>query len=649
MFPHLFTPLTLNKIEIRNRIVSTAHNTGLNDGLKIGDRLRAYYDARARGGVGLMIMGSTSVHPSSNSRLRMAFANWTDEVIAEYAQLAKLVESGGARIFAQLNHAGAGAGLREGVGYLVAPSAIRSELSPEMPHALEPEQIAELVEAFADAAVRVRAGNMHGIEIHGGHGNLIQQFLSPLTNQRCDEFGGSLANRMRFGLDVARAVRRAVGADFVVGLRISAKEDHEGGLTLEDTQEMVPAFVAAGALDYVNVTSGSDLTSWSLANHYASMYVRGQFLRPLASTIKKTVDVPVLMAGRITDPRDAEDVLVAGDADLVGMTRALIADRNLPAKAKSGAVDTIRYCVGANDGCLGRLFRGLPITCIQDPTSGRELQLEKLEPAEQPRHVLVIGGGVGGMEAAKIAALRGHRVTLIERQYELGGQINLARRAPGREEIGAIVDNLARDISRLAIDIRLGQEASLALVQGLAPDIVVFATGSESHVPDFEESEYRLVSARAAIEGDMVGESAIVFDTVGDHVGMTTADLLANQKRILTFVTPNRVPGHRIDIMTGQLLYKRLLDSGVIFHVESEISRFTDDGIEIRHVLSGHTTLLLDVATVVAACGGRANDSLYHELRAEMPQMKAVLVGDALSPRHVEQAIYEGHMAARQA
>ena len=558
MFPHLFSPLTINNLTIRNRLVSTGHNTGLNDGLKIGDRLRAYYDARARGGVGLMIMGSTSIHPSSTSRLRQAFANWSDDVIGEYASLSRLVESRGAHIFAQLNHAGAGAGVQEG-GYLVAPSAIRSELSQETPHALEPEEIEELIAAFARAAVRVRAGGMHGIEIHGGHGNLIQQFLSPLTNYRVDAFGGALENRMRFGLEVSRAVRRAVGPDFVVGLRISVTEDHPGGLTIDDSRIIVPAFVAAGALDYVNVTSGSDLTLWSLANHYASMYVRGQFLRPLAREIRRSVTVPVLLCGRITDPRDAEDALAANDADMVGMTRALIADRDLPAKAKAGAMDTIRYCVGANDGCLGRLFRGLSITCIQDPTSGRENELEAIEPAPDPRHVLVIGGGVAGLEAATVAALRGHRVSLLERDHELGGQIRLARLAPGREEIGAVVDHLLRDLARLPVTVRTGVEASATLVQELSPDVVIVATGSRSYMPDFKDSDDRLVSARGAIEGDMMGGTVVLFDTIGDHVGMTTADLLVGQKRTVFFVTPHRVPGHRIDLMTGQLLYKRLL------------------------------------------------------------------------------------------
>lgn len=647
MFQHLFAPLRLNSVTVRNRIVSTAHNTGLNDGLRIGDRLLAYYEARARGGAGLMIMGSTSVHPSSSSRLRPAFANWDDAVIPEYARLSAVVASHGSAIFAQLNHAGAGAGTPGGVGHLVAPSAIESELSPDMPHELRTEEIAELVDSFATAARRVRAGGMHGLEIHGGHGNLIQQFLSPLTNTRDDEYGGSRDNRMRFALEVIRAVRRAVDDDFAVGLRICAEEDDEGGLHLAEMRGIVPELVAAGSLDYVNVTTGSDLTSLSLARHYASMYVRGQFMRPVARAIKDVVAVPVILTGRITDPRDAEAVLAAGDADLVGMTRALIADRDLPTKAARGELDSIRYCVGANDGCLGRLFRGLSITCIQDPTSGRESELPELSPAGTARHVVVVGGGVAGMEAARTAALRGHRVTLLEKGHELGGQVQLARRAPGREEFGAVADTLRRALDRLGLDIRYGVEADVDTVAALAPDAVVVATGSVAHVPRFENSEDRLVSARGALDGDIVGDFAVVFDTKGDHVGMTTADWLASRGHRVAIVTTKPVLGPKLDPMTRRHLYGRLLDRGVTVLPEHEVIRFTDDGIRIRHLVSGREQILLDAVTVVAACGGRADEAVYKALRRALPRVAVHLVGDALAPRLVEQAIYEGQMAAR--
>ncbi len=312
-----------------------------------------------------------------------------------------------------------------------------------------------------------------------------------------------------------------------------------------------------------------------------------------------------------------------------------------------GELDHIRYCVGANDGCLGRLFRGLSITCIQDPTSGRESELSELRPAAKTLNVVVVGGGVAGMEAARVATLRGHRVILLEKDYELGGQVQLARRAPGRGEFGAVADNLQRALDRLEIDVQYGVEADADVVAALAPDVVVVATGSTAHIPHFEESEYRLVSARGALDGDAVGDSAVVFDTKGDHVGMTTADWLVERGHKVAIVTTKRFLGPKLDPMTGRHLYERLLNRGVTVFPEHEVLRLIDDGVRIRHLVSKCEQTLFDAVTVVAACGGRANDNLYKALRKRIPGIPVHLVGDALAPRLVEQAIYEGQMAAR--
>ena len=644
----LFSPLRIGGITLRNRIVSTAHSTGLSEGVKIGERVIAYYTARARGGVGLIITGSTSVHPTSTSKLMPALANWDDTIIEPYRRLAAAVHPYGTRIFAQLNHAGALSGGGDKLNRIVAPSAIDSELGNETPHELAIEEIAEIVAAFAAAAVRARDGGLDGVELHGGHGNLIQQFLSPLTNRRRDDYGGSPEKRRRFALEVARAVRAAAGPDFVVGLRLSAEEDHPGGLTLADAREIAPAVVEAGRLDYVNVTSGSDLTAWSQVHHYAPMYLSSGHMRRLARGIRQVVSVPVICVGRVVDPRDAEAILEAGDADLVGMTRALIADRDLPEKARRGDLDGIRYCVGINDGCLGRLYRGAHITCVQDPRSGRELDLDTLPPAMVSRGVVVVGGGVAGLEAARVAALRGHRVTLLERRSELGGQIQLARRAPGRAELGAIVDHLVREVGRHDVKTVCGEEATADSVLALKPGSVVIATGSEAHMPELEGGEGRYVSARDALDGAMVGDPVVVFDTKGDMVGLATADWLAERRHRVTVVTSRRYPGQQIELMSGRLLYQRLLDRNVTFIVESEVVRLTEDGVAIRHRYTGRETILPEIATVVAACGGKANDGLYRALRRRAPTLDLRLIGDAAAPRQIERAIYEGHMAARE-
>lgn len=645
----LFSPLRVGGVELRNRIVSTAHSTGLTDGTALGEALIAYYAARARGGVGLIVTGSTSVHPTSSSRLRPALANWDDSIVAPYRRLASAVHTHGACIFAQLNHAGAlsGAGGLPG-GRPLAPSVVDLEKADAPPRALLEAEIAEIVAAFAAAAARAREGGLDGIELHGGHGNLIQQFLSPHTNRREDTYGGPLDNRLRFAREVAVAVRAAVGPDFTVGLRLSAQEDYSDGLFLPETTAIAARLVEAAALDYVNVTSGSDTSSASLPRHYAPMYLRAGHMRHLARAIREAVAVPVLAVGRITDPRDAEAILAAGDADLVGMTRALIADRDLPEKARRGDLDAIRYCVGANEGCLGRLFRGHAIGCIQDPTSGREHEIGPLLRAEAPRRVVVVGGGVAGLEAARVAALRGHAVTVLERDAQCGGQLLLARRAPGREEIGAVADNLMRTLARLPVELVTGAEATAATVLSLAPDIVVLATGSTAFVPmELDDGCGRLISARKALDGAMAGDRCVVFDTRGDMVGPTTAEFLARSGRQVALVSSHPAFGPDIEPMTRRLLHERLAECGVDILADHRVAALTEAGVVVRHTVSGRETLLPDMATVVAATGARPADGLGAALFALRPLLPVHTVGDARSPGQIDAAIRDGHFVAR--
>ena len=646
-YPRLFSPLTLRGITLRNRIVSTAHSTGLSDVHLIGDRLLAYYEARARGGAGLIIAGTTSVHPTSTSRLASGLSNWDDGVIAPYRRLSEMAHSFGTRVFVQLNHAGSVSGSSGGVGRTVAPSPLDPEVNVETPHELEEDEIADIVAAFARAAMRCREGRIDGIEIHAGHGNLIQQFLSPRSNVRQDGYGGSAEARVRFGLEVVHAVRQAVGSDYVVGLRLSVEEEDQGGLTLDNIRPAVAALIAAGRLDYLNVTSGTDATTRSLPHHYGPMYLPRLHMRGLARAMKAAVALPVLVVGRIVEPGAAEDLIRSGDADLVGMTRALIADPELPAKARSGRTAEIRHCVGANEGCLGRLFRGLHVSCIQSPESGRERELRPLVNAEQRRFVVVVGGGPAGLEAARLAGLRGHQVVLLERESTLGGQVNIARRAPGREELGGVTDQLAAAVARLGIEVRLGCEVTASSVLELKPDAVIVATGSAPRLPALADEDGRLVSAHAALAGARLGQKVVVLDAKGDLTGPTTADFLARRRHDVTFVTPLRAPGLRIEAMTWRILYERLLEAGMTFLADTDVVALSETGIVVRHVVSGREHTIADVVNVVAACGGRAETDLYRELRRRAPALELQLIGDAAQPRQIEQAIYEGHMAGR--
>ena len=647
LFPSLFSPIRIGCVELRNRIVSTGHSTGLtSDGL-IDDPTRAYYEARAKGGVGLMITGSTSVHPTSSSKLKTALRNWNDDVIAPYRVLAERVHCYGARMVIQLNHAGGQSGSAEGGGPPVSPSWFNFEEARVPARVLEEAEIQDIIASYAAAAVRVREAGLDGVEVHGGHGNLIQQFLSPRTNHRQDGYGGSMAARARFGCEVLRAVRRAVGDDFTVGMRISVVEEDGPGLTLDISRACLPLFVEAGRLDYVNITQGVDYTAASLPDHYGPMYERGQYMRGLARAVRQIVSVPILTVGRVTDPRDAEDIVASGDADLVGMTRALIADRDLPNKARTGRPDTIRYCVGANEGCLGRLYAGQSVTCIQDPTSGREHELGDITPAATARNVIVIGGGVAGLEAARVAALRGHHVTLFERAHAFGGQLNLARKAPGRGEIGAISEQLLRAAEAATVELRPGMEATVDDIAALHPDAVIVATGSDPLVPPLEDAFDRLITAHAALDGAMVGESVVVFDPRGDMIGPTTADWLAASGRRTWLITPHRYAGRQIEQITWQMLHARLLGAGVTIVAHHEVVALTDSGVDIRCGVTGRVTSLDGVVTVVASAGGVGRTGLAGELKARFPSLPITVVGDAVAPRTIERAIFEGHMAAR--
>jgi len=648
-FPHLFSSLTMRGgVELPNRIVSTAHSTGLSRTGRIGAAVTAYHEARAAGGVGLIIVGTTSVHPTSTSRHQTALTSWDDSVIPDYKRLASALHPYGTRVFVQLNHAGGLSGSADGVRAVVAPSPIDTELGVDTPHELSVGEINEIIAAFALAAERVRAGGLDGVEIHAGHGNLVQQFLSPLTNCRDDEYGGNRQRRMAFALEVVRVVRAAVGDDFPVGIRISVEEDLPGGLDVDDACWCVPRLVRAADLDYVNVTTGSDTSAVSLPHHYAPMYVPSQHMRPLARAITEVVDVPVLCVGRITDPRDAEDILASGDAHLIGMTRALIADARLPEKAAAGHLDRIRYCVGINDGCLGRLFRGLPISCVQDPSSGRELELGALPTVASPRRVIVVGGGPAGLEAARVAAERGHEVILLEAASEVGGQVALARRPPGRAEVGVITDQIVADLLLLDVEIRCGVTADVELVLGLKPDSVVVATGSDPRVPNLDDGNNRLVSTRDVYRpAVIVGDPLVLFDTRGEVEGLATADWLAGRGFSVTVVTSGSVPGWRIETITRTLIHQRLVDQGVPIRTTERVDAITADGVVVRHLMSGREETLEGIATVVSACGSRARDRLYRELLESRPTLDVHLVGDALAPRSIESAIYDGHMTGR--
>src|SRR6266566_5304882 len=429
----LFSPITVGRLTLKNRIYSSGHAEAMADGGRPGERLRRYHEAKARGGCALTIFGgSSSVHPSSPAAAWKQIANHDDSIIPAYRAIAGAVHDHGCLVFTQLTHLGRRAQADgEEANVLLAPSQIPERVHRDVPHELEVEQIAELVRAFGEAARRCRDGGLDGIEISMAHNHLIDQFWSPLFNQRLDDYGGSLENRLRFAVEVLMEIRRRVGRDFVVGARISGDEFTQGGLTAHDMTAIARRLAASGLVDFLSVIGGGAHTYALQAAAVPNMSFPTAVYVPLAAAIKQAAPaLAILHANRIVDPIHADQIVAAGHVDVVGMTRALIADPDLPRKACEGRPDDIRTCVGANEGCIDRIYQGKPVTCVQNPAAGREAELGQVSKASVAKKVVIVGGGVAGLEAARMAAPRGHRVVLFEKDTQLGGQVLLAARAP---------------------------------------------------------------------------------------------------------------------------------------------------------------------------------------------------------------------------
>ena len=646
----LFTPIQVGRLTLKNRIYSSGHAEAMAEGGRPGERLSRYHAAKARGGCALTIFGgSSSVHPSSPAAAWKQIANHDDSIIPAYRALADAVHAHDCLVFTQLTHMGRRAQADgEEANVLVAPSQIPERVHREVPHELEAEQIVEIVRAFGQAARRCREGGLDGIELSMAHNHLIDQFWSPLFNQRLDDYGGSLDNRLRFGFEVLREIRRTVGRDFVVGARISGDEFTRGGLTAGDMAEIARRLAASGLLDFLSIIGGGAHTYELQAAAVPNMsYATGVFV-PLAAAIKQAAPgIPILHASRIVDPAHADRLVAAGQIDVVGMTRALIADPDLPRKALESRLDDIRTCVGANEGCIDRIYQGKPVTCVQNPATGREAELAEVRAATTPKKVVVVGGGVAGLEAARMAAVRGHRVVLFEKASELGGQVLLAARAPERSEYAGIVRFLAAQVRKLAVDVRLAVEATPSAVLAERPAAVVIATGSHPFVPPVPGSDGKhVVTDRDVLAGEAkVGTSVVVVDDVHTQEALSTAELLLSQGKRVEVISPLFYVGQDVGVTSIAPLYRRLFTAGVVLTPGTELRAVEGSSVIVANVYSGLERRIEGVDTVVLAAGSRSTDALYRALKGHVAELYAV--GDCVAPRGVHQALLDATRIAR--
>ena len=443
-FEAMFQPIQIGKLTIRNRVLSTAHaEVYATDGGMTTDRYVKYYEEKAKGGIGLAICGGSSVVAIDSPQEWWSSVNLsTDRIIPHFQNLADAMHKHGAKIMIQITHMGRRSRW-DGFNWptLMSPSGVREPVHRATCKTIEPEEIWRVIGNYAAAAGRAKAGGLDGVELSAVHQHMIDQFWSPRVNKRTDEWGGSFENRMRFGLEVLKAVRKEVGPDFCVGIRLCGDEFHPDGLSHEDMKQIAKYYDDTGMLDFIGVVGSGCDTHNTLANVIPNMSYPPEPFLHLAAGIKEVVKVPVLHAQNIKDPNQATRILEGGYVDMVGMTRAHIADPHLIAKIKMGQIDQIKQCVGANY-CIDRQYQGLDVLCIQNAATSREYMglphiIEKTSGPK--RKVVIVGGGPAGMEAARVAAERGHDVTLFEKQDSLGGQISLAAKAPQRDQMAGQV------------------------------------------------------------------------------------------------------------------------------------------------------------------------------------------------------------------
>ena len=653
-FPHLFAPLTLGPLTIRNRILSSGHDTVMAEDGRVSDRLVAYHAARAEGGVGLIVVQVAAVHPSAEYTSHTLRA-MDDACIPGFARLAEVAHAGGAGIVGQVFHGGREIMDSEDgtLPVALAPSSVPNERFHVMPRAMPLDLIREVIAGFGSAARRMRAAGLDGVEIVGSHGYLPSQFLNPRVNLRTDGHGGSPEGRLRFLRETIDAIRAQAGPDAVVGLRISIDEKAPDGLTPDESLAALARLDADGGLDYVNVVAGTSATLAGSDHIVPPMTMPNGYTAPLAAAAKRVVRVPVLVAGRVNQPQEAERIVASGQADAVAMTRALISDPLLPRKAAAGDLDAIRACVGCDQACIGHFHAGYPISCIQYPESGREREYgerRRVALADR-RRVLVAGGGPAGLKAAAVAAERGHDVTLHEAGRRVGGQVLLAERLPGRAEFGGVVTNLAGEAARAGVRIVTGSTVDADLVASEAPDVVVVATGARPYRPPLELADGSLVlDAWEVIGGARIPDGrVVVVDWRCDWIGPGVARILAAAGHRVTLATNGYVPGFRIQQYVRDATIADLARARV--DVRTLVRPFGYDGeaVFLQDTLTEEAVVVEDVVALVLAAGHVPETALgdalagREDLRAASRRsIKVVAVGDCLSPRTVEEAVLDG-------
>ncbi len=656
-YPHLLSPLKIGSTEVRNRVMQTAHAKMYSQNGHDTQRDVDYQVARAKGGAGLLITGNRLVHPTSTTGNQRFMWAYLKDAVATNQRLTAAVHEHGAKIFEQLNHFGGNAtsDSADDIRVLWGPSNVKSPAYGEMPKAMEREDIQELIDWWAHCAELSREGGFDGTEVHIAHSYLLHQFLSPLYNKRTDEYGGSLENRLRLTREVIDAIRDKVGDDWTVGIRLNLHDFMPGGLDVDDAIAAAQNLQEHCNIDFINVSAAG------YHNIHLAMQPSDEpdgYLVEMTARLKSVANVPVFAVGGIKDPQMGDEIIASGRADMVAMTRALIADPELAKKASEGRADEIIHCIRGNQGCIGRIYKGFPVSCTVNPATGREGRFADLPPADNPGRWVVIGGGAAGMKAADTLAKRGHEAILLEQSDELGGQLKLVVKTPGRHMWNVVTRDLKVQMGLSGVDIRLNTAATPQLLRELEPDGIIVATGAlpsrtgySPVTPMVDElpgtHQDNVITVWDAIEGTAtIGKRVVMLDDDGSRTAAGAAEMLLDRGHEVHVVTRwNQLFPFTAGGLDMATLYERMFRKGLTYQVNQWTSGINGTAVSVFNLYTGESEPTVEADAIVVT-GSKPDDTLYFELKDEFDNVQRV--GDCVAVRKLDHAIYEGYLAGRE-
>lgn len=620
-FPNMFSPINIGTVTVPNRfVVPPMGNNFANTDGSMSERSAAYYEARAKGGFGLITIESTVVYKEAKGGPRKPCL-FSDEVVPSFKRVADACHAYGAKVSIQLQHAGP-EGNSKLTGYpLKAASAIAPSAGRETPEAMPTEEVYRLIECYGDAARRAQLAGIDMVEVHCAHGYLVSTFISARTNKRTDEFGGCFENRMRLPRLIIENIRKKTGGNMPILCRINARDEGDGGVDVHDAAAIAAYLEQVCGVDAIHVTRSIHIHDEFM---WAPNITHGGFNAELGAEIKRAVSVPVILVGRFTEPQYAELLVKQGRADLIAFGRQSIADPELPNKARNGQLEKLTPCIACLLGCVPNMLQGRPITCAMNPCAGREAELK---PAEVRKNVVVIGGGPGGMYAARLCALRGHSVTLLEKDAELGGHFLVASYPPGKGEISGAIRSFIVNCREAGVDIRTGTEATPELVASLKPDAIIIATGSvplRLPIPGLDSCGCSTAEDVLTGKAD-TGKRVLVVG--GGMVGCECVEFLTEREHIVDMVEMKPVIGEDIVPEARKYIMANLEKHKVTQRVNARVKQFYADGVDFTDTVTGEDAAMRGYDSVVLAMGYRSNNTLEEQLKDLAPQV--IVIGEA--------------------